>query len=101
MILGTLKCFAGSQEAATSEECPVGLDVCGTIFSGETTRATCLSQDIIASYVGFSGTISNKLQCVTKKISNLDVEYCFCNTNNCNYLGEELLYFISTRNRIK
>ena len=95
MILGILKCFAGSQEAAASEECPVGLDVCGTIDNGETVTATCLSQDIISSYVGFTGTISEELQCVTKKIENRNVEYCFCNTNNCNYLGEELLYVTS------
>ena len=71
MTLGTLKCFAGSQEAATSEECPVGLDVCGVIDNGETVRATCLSQDIISSYVGFTGTLSDELQCVTKNKWNV------------------------------
>ena len=95
MISGILKCFAGSQEAAKSEECPVGFDVCGTIDDGDNLRATCLSQDIISRLVGFTGTISDELQCVTKKIENRNVEYCFCNSNNCNYLGEELLYVIS------
>ena len=66
------------------------MDVCGTIDNGDTITANCLSQEIVSNAAGFSGTISDELKCVTKRISNQDVEFCFCNTNNCNYLGKTI-----------
>ena len=89
IILDILKCFAGTKEDATSLDCPGEMNLCGVMTYDKTITATCTSEEVIFNGFGFSGTITDELKCVTKQTSSNDIEYCFCNTNNCNYLRKK------------